>query len=404
MPNLWTLVKKQGQSLPILTRDQNLLTENDPARGFGSLVNPTKIYKAESGNVTDYINVVQDFPWTINPKESRTDVPYILLTEKRLLMNSNVANLANSIFTTFDAADNALSVSDKVKSILDWAKKSDIGFVKATGEALQQQIDSAQQIYNDSAFKSSFTLGNDVLSPYDYLYSTEYTGFNYKLPYMSDAYTDNNLSFGGESNNLLSDLTSLAGKFAEGTQQLVGTLKPGTYIERAQQYSMGESGRNLSFTFPLLNTKKVDDILRNWQLIFGLIYQNRPGRFTRAIIDMPVIYTVQIPGIAFMPYAYISSLSVEFVGSRRMVELTIPVINDSGGPVTCTTIVPDAYKVSMTISGLNEESRNFLYASLQSAPVRVNPNVTKVQTVVSPGQIPQPPQLDRLPSKIKFIR
>lgn len=392
MPNLWTLVKKQGQSLPILTRDQNLLTQNDPARGFGSVVNPTRIYYQDPGIASDYINVVQDFPWTINPKESRTDVPYILLTEKRLLMNSNVANLANSIFTTFDGVDNALSISEKVKSILEWAETK-TGFIKETGQALQKQITDFQNLYNDSNFKSSFTLGNDVLSPYDYLYSTEYTGFNYKLPYMSDAYTDNSLSFGGESNNLLSDLASLAGKFAEGTQQLVGTLKPGTYIERAQQYSMGESGRNLSFTFPLLNTKRVDDILRNWQLIFGLIYQNRPGRFTRAIIDMPVIYTVQIPGVAFMPYAYISSLSVEFIGSRRMVELTVPVINDSGGPVTCTTIVPDAYKVSITISGLNEESRNFLYASLQAAPVRVNPSVLKVDL----------PAVDQLSKGVKFV-
>jgi hypothetical protein len=141
---------------------------------------------------------------------------------------------------------------------------------------------------------------------------------------------------------------------------------------------MGDSGRTLSFTIPLLNTGSFDDVRRNWQLIFGLVYQNRPGRVSKSIIDQPVIYEVHLPGVAYMPYAYISSLSVKFLGNRREMEFDVPIMNEGVGGGTSNnvgnirTVIPDAYELSLTVTGLNEETRNFIYASVKKDKLTVN--------------------------------
>jgi hypothetical protein len=79
--------------------------------------------------------------------------------------------------------------------------------------------------------------------------------------------------------------------------------------------------------FPLLNTGTYEDIKRNWQLIFGLIYQNKPGRINRNLLELPVIYEFYIEGMAYMPYSYISQIQVDFIGNRRTMDIDIPSFN-----------------------------------------------------------------------------
>jgi hypothetical protein len=154
---------------------------------------------------------------------------------------------------------------------------------------------------------------------------------------------------------------------------------------------MGDSGRTVNIKFPLLNTGQFSDILKNWQLIFGLIYQNRPGRVTRSIIDVPVIYEVYSQGVIYMPYAYISSLSVNFLGSRRTINLEVPIgFNPGENSTIMNTIVPDAYEVNITLRGLNEETRNFLFTSVTKSPVTSIPTAQVEPTITNETQI-QPP-------------
>ena len=61
-----------------------------------------------------------------------------------------------------------------------------------------------------------------------------------------------------------------------------------------------------------------------------------------------------------MPYAYISSLSVKFLGSRRLLKIQAPINNG----ISFQTIIPDAYEVNITIEGLNDETKNFIYAAI----------------------------------------
>jgi hypothetical protein len=65
-----------------------------------------------------------------------------------------------------------------------------------------------------------------------------------------------------------------------------------------------------------------------------------------------------IPGVKYIPYAFISSLSVSFMGSRRSYNIDSP----SGGRIQ--TIIPDAYMITIELKGLIAESQNFLYHML----------------------------------------
>ena len=245
-----------------------------------------------------------------------------------------------------------------------------IANVTATAKAAIDQLQS--KVLEAGGFE---TFQNPALKPYEGLYSLEKTGFSYYFPYLDDTYNKSSNTFGISDQGFVAPLANKAAALAEGLAGFANIVKPGTYIEKAKQFEMKDEGRTLSFTLPLLNTISTDDISKNWQLLFGLIYQNTPGRVSKSIIDQPVLYEVHLPGVAYMPYAYISALSVKFVGSRRKMVIDVPVESpdSSAASTTIETIVPDAYQLDISITGLNAETRNFLYANIAKPKLTVNP-------------------------------
>lgn len=382
---IWELRKSVNQTLPILQRtgaSSPKVVNTDIA---GNLL-PARVYSPIQA--IDIIDVVNQFNWTKSPITSRDNTPFIQLIEKRLVMNSNVSNIANSVFASLGSGEVLTStvgdvakylanspVGKQVINAITGLTPGEFGQAAATGVAGSAPVQTAESIANqvNKFFRENFqTFNNSVLNPYELLYATESTGFAYKIPYFDNQYNTGSISFGEGEANIASGFAGIAGAFASGIAGLTGGLKPGTYIEKAKQYSMGDRGRTVNVKFPLLNTGKYQDILDNWQLIFGLIYQNRPGRVTRAIIDMPVIYEVLIPGVTYMPYAYINSLTISFLGSRRTMQIEVPIYNnDVTSPTVLETIIPDAYQIEFTIEGMNEETRNLLYANTVSRPVTV---------------------------------
>jgi len=376
--NLWTLYTVPNQPLPILTRNKASVNNNAATQGSSNIANavlPTKYYTdTSSGATADWIDVVNTFPWTVSPQTSRVGVPYATLIERRIIVNSNVSNIINSILATTQSANSVLptSLQNSITKLLQTGGQAGNALLKNASQSLYNIVNNAQGAATNTGGQNSGSFNNPALAPYDYLYITENTGFNYKFPYLGDSYNDSSLDFGSEAGGILGQVAGAVEGFAGLTTNLVGALKPGVYIEKSKQFAMGDNGRKIELVFPLLNTRKVSDISRNWQLLYGLIYQNRPGRITRSIIDLPVIYQVQIPGVVYMPYAFISGLSVKFLGRRRLQSVTVPISNSTGANfTTIETIVPDAYEVSISLQGLNEETRNFLYASVNPNPVTV---------------------------------
>jgi hypothetical protein len=373
---LWYLLKRSPtDTLPFLRSASSSQNNNPFNNASVNSFLPVKVY----GGITvdTFIDVVNDFDWTVSPQTSREDVPVVYLKEKRLLMNSNVSNIANSVFAVTDNVSTVIgaNLTNTIKNAFNTVTNATTNFLQPVANAVTDKtgLPQTQLALNLSTIQGFLTnkvglqtFNNSVLTPYDYLYSVEPTGFNYILPYFGDNYGQAKVNFGGSNDNILNSIVGGLESFAGGAASLINALAPGVYIEKAKQFSMGNQGKDVTIRFPLLNTGSADSISANWQLLFGLIYQNKPGRVTRSIIDMPVIYEVNIPGNTFMPYAFISELSVNFLGARRLMPLDVPVpeAGQSTGVTTISAIIPDAYDVTITLTGLNEETRNFMYASI----------------------------------------
>ena len=331
------------------------------------------------------IDVINNFPWTSSPPgpRSRQEVPRVELREKRLRTNSVVAAAAYYLMS----ASSSLGTLAARANTFDLAgiKDTGLGFLSNVGSANTTQFlgGAAGNFFEQNILQSALTLttgqtdvrktlsqyveglNSEYLKAYEGLYITEDTKFSYYLPYFNDKQNEvaNNFSEG--------DASSLdqrgVDKIREGVNDLAkfsNFAEPGIYIERPKFYNFDREGASITVKFPLINTgwSTYNDIRLNWQLIFMLIYQNRPNRKSRELIEPACIYEVTVPGIMYMPYAYISSLNVAFKGARRQMDLEVPLI---GGQSTITTIIPEAYDVTMTLTGLIPESKNFLYAMLQ---------------------------------------
>jgi len=216
--------------------------------------------------------------------------------------------------------------------------------------------------------KQSLALGSkdpgDSLNPYKLLYSLKPTQFEYMLPYFNDSqrsitnsFSDSsgdNQPFGvGDVNNTIGKVVESAGRFAS----FRDIMEPGMYIEKPQYYSAyNDNKQQYNVQFPLSNTGEWDDVVKNWQFVYLLVYQNTQNRVSRTLVAPPVIYEASIPGVWYSPYATISNLNVNFIGARRTMMMNIPGANKKQ-----EVVIPDVYDISLTITDLHSQSQNFLH-------------------------------------------
>ena len=226
----------------------------------------------------------------------------------------------------------------------------------------------------------------DPLNPYTNLYTTYPTHFRYSFPYQQNAYVGKVGNFSQSSSR---DEMGYLGETALNLTQVMSDVArdlsmsrmgaPGQMIEKPKQFNFDGRERSYTVTFPLFNTKSYAEIIKNWQFIFLLTYQNTPNRISRDLIDPPCIYEAFIPGVWYSQYASITNLQVDFLGARREMDMIIPYldcaddINESGAANWImqkrkfTTIIPDAYMVTMTISELFSETQNFMHHMLRES-------------------------------------
>jgi len=385
MPDLYSFTFDDEKILPILTRGTANTVDPFSYTGDG------RIYGKINNSSTDPIDVISDFPWTKSPKSSRQDIPAAYIKEKRLLTNSTLANFFYGILAGADVIETG---ADRVKSgnvqvgseqlnVFDKLESTGVSF-PGVKDALIKGAEKAGSAVNGLKDKAARFLTNanqvdNILKPYNGLYYTEDTGFKYYLPYLSDNYLGANNTFSEDSQKLagLDTISEVLQTGFDAVRGLAFMDKPGVYVEQSKQYQFGQDGRTFDITFPLLNTGSYDDIKRNWQLIFGLIYQNKPGRVNRNLLELPVIYEFYIEGMAYMPYSYISKIQVDFIGNRRTMAIDIPSFGDVGNNESLgdrtkiNSIIPDAYNVKLSFVGLNKETKNFLIRSLGDPIIKV---------------------------------
>jgi len=355
------------------------------------------------------VDIVSDFYWTYSKlKEARQEVPRIILTEKRLKANALISQLKYSFGVTKDTVTAAVNkLPENIKNDLnDFFKNAEekTGIGKKTSEFFNQ-FDALQD--NNDIYDN-----NPYLRPYRNLYITEPTGWQFVFPYFEN--------YSGLQANAFSDdapnpFLGILKKAAEGLTDLASTAAilrgPASisFVEKSKFYSYSTDGEDITFTFPLINTGSVsfEDVIRNWELLFLLLYNNKPARRNTALIDPPNIYQVEIPGVKFLPFCYVSSIAVEFQGTRRELTFDLSYIdnlnlesalptfqggigNAVGGVIRnflnnkvtevkgffnqpirkkMTTIIPDAYLVKVTLKSLIADSKNFMYSIINNQPL-----------------------------------
>lgn len=341
------------------------------------------------------LDVVSDFYWTYSKKSSREEVPTIYLKEKRLKTNALVSQLKYSLGY---AAAEAGTAAGKIHSLIDSIDGKENFFSDIFSAISNTTISAATSLTNAISKllpeDENPTLKNSpALRPYQGLYITEPTNWEFLFPYFEDKFDTQGNQFTSEgttnafssifqgASNILNEISEIAGSIANPTNI--------TYIERAKFFNFPTDGEEISFSFPLINTGTVsyDDVINNWQLIFLLLYNNKPGRLSPTQIEQPVIYEVEIPGVKYLPFCYISSIDIKFQGSRR--ELPIKIlhneqktevaagssdihnIQNTTNIKSINTIVPDAYTVTITLKSMLGDTKNFMYHMINNGDVTV---------------------------------
>lgn len=363
-------------ALPKLVKvDSAKSVTSSAKRGVGAAVAST----------SSYLDVVRDFYWTYSKPGAREEVPTIFLKEKRLKVNALISQLKYTLgFTGGLIQDDIQAVRDIVQRSFTNDIASVITPVLDGARTAVGTVDKFVQQINDQVFydDNSTLRSSHWLKPYKGLYVTEPTGWEFNMPYFDDKFETHGNQFSESgTTNPMSGLIQAATAGLTTIAEIAGTLTQPqniTYIERAKAFNFPTDGDDITVSFPLINTGSVDynDVINNWQLIFLLLYNNKPGRISPTTIDQPVIYEVEIPGVKFYPYCYISSIDIKFQGARRELPIQIPYseeqpgfnaageaigVSEATATRTINTIVPDAYYLTINLKSLIGSTKNFMY-------------------------------------------
>jgi len=384
------------------------------------------------------VNVKDGFLWTNSKKraggQGRDEAPYVVLVERKIKASSLIAQAKYSAGAAKDsllAASKALGVGNTIASVgnalgittlvtvENESSKTLFGsdipslvgksFVGKTYQSLQNFFNKQTAFTQDDP---NF-LTQDYLNWYKGLYITEKTGWQFILPYFEDASqaVSNGWSDTASSNEASFFTGEISESFKVAAQKAAdvfgGISSTGSYVESNKFYQYKSDGDSVTINFPLINTGAAtfEDVVNNWQFIYLLLYNNKPERVNRNLIEPPPIYEATIQGVKYMPFAYISRLAITYQGARRTMKIPVPVVT---GPTTTSsnynadilTVIPEIYNVEITLQGMISDSKNFMYSLVQNQTVNVydisqRPNnapltqlVNLISTINSPaGQI-----------------
>jgi len=306
-------------------------------------------------NKTSVIDVVNDFTWTSSPlKNSKLKVPYLYATELRQLQNS----LVSSALYYINAATNS-NITSKGASALDELTSkltgSDSGKVSSALSKFKNKVNSFISAGVDKSILSSY------LSSYISIYLTEKTGFKYSFPFFEGKPHNitNSWQSSMQTKPTYGGMVDKAMDWVDTQAATINIMSPGSYIEKPKYFYYPGEGESLTITFPLLNTLKKSNYVsyqQNYELLWILAYQNKPYRTSFSRILPPKMYAVSVPGMKFFPYAYISNMDVQFLGSRRQLPVNTP-----KGQIT--TSIPEAYQVSITFTSLIADVGNLMVSN-----------------------------------------
>lgn len=320
-------------------------------------VSTTNLPGSKTQSTTSFVfDIVNNYDWTYseNKKQfqslNQEGIPYIELSEMRIKSSTILSKLRSLVSSAGDAAR---ALEGSAKEIINAVGKA-IGIDKVTGsgslgvgEALDN-ITKGTVDYGVGYIANEYA-GSDYLKPYTQLYLTESTNIVYKFPYFSNNFLSVNNSFSdtyqGFGKAAHDTIDSLAEGAADLALQIPALIQPGVYIERPQYYNFAHEPDSIEVKFPLLNTLHAGSYVQNLEFINRFTLMNKPHRINKVLVDPPAIYSINQPGVAYYPYAYIKKMTVEHTGTKRLIG------ND---------LVPDAFLITLTIQPLTKEANNYM--------------------------------------------
>lgn len=338
----------------------SIATFNDGKTGESTLDN-TDVYK-KPHPVGGTIDVVERFCWFSSSMSNTTaaaiaKIPKLMLTEKEQVLNSQLSQALYYINSVAKAGTDVAN-STVVSKFAEFIGVNDAAQSKALNKLNSIKASLQGKTADGGTVKR---LESNFLRSLIGLYLTEDTGFTYCLPYFERPPSINN-SWGASNNeSVASGLINTGMDIVEEISSFVNLAQPGVYIQKAKHFSFAEEGPTLTVKFPLFNTvtRNQGDISYqlNYEFLWLLTYQNKPYKTSFARTLPPKIYDATIQGMVNMPYAYISSLEVDFVGTVRNKEVEIADIGRFSAPI------PDAYEVTIQFTSLLSDYANLMVGS-----------------------------------------
>lgn len=336
----------------------------------GNLVNANPMPKSNSSK---FINVCDDFDWTTTPVQNsgfkKEFITRGQINEYRIADDSVINSILYNVEAIAGGAKaEAAAISQGLKRLSDDLvdlQKLGGGAVGATYDNILNKVASlVRKTFTDPKTAGTAALGEesfqeDWMKPYQGLYSLQKTGFTYILPYFENtraSLTNNIVAINFPT--FIGDAVDASYKAAETVANLNKLIAPGQYVERPMVYDPAQGSKpSVTFKFPLLNTLSYEGAVKNYQLLWLLIYQSTPYRVTKSLVELPKMYEVNVPGVEYMPFSYTSSLAINFVGNRRHVDVPIPTL---GGSSSMKAIMPDAFDVSITFQSMTMRASNMM--------------------------------------------
>jgi hypothetical protein len=326
---------------------------------------------ASTANKRGIISFVENYnSWSSSPILNGVydnKIPFIHLRESRLLNSTLFQQFKYFQHYRFigrveDVAGDVFGDASEVSRIIE-------GVTSALETTYDSIATAADWIANIELPDLSADFAKD---PYEGIYDSTLTNFEYILPFFSeDAFQKTSMyrdtysgDMPGDSSGIRETLENINIDTATRSQGVRALVEPGLYIEKPRFYDFGQNRESISFSFPLLNTQSIEQIQQNYQFLFLLLFQNSMYRKDRAAFIPPCIYEVLIPGVRYMKHAVVSNLKVDFLGTRRMVKIRVPNIDDAatvGQTIDTSVIVPEVYNITIELETLHEETGNYLF-------------------------------------------
>ena len=387
---------------------------------YASYENPTETKSKDNNN--SVIDIISNYVWNNETAATTsalsyttsTNIPCCLAIEREQTVASSIMNIVRDANIV---AQGYQTVMDNVKKIFSESESTNSSEESKNNGSINNE--SLTKIQNFSSklglevLKRSKVDGASVetgiLSPYNYLYATQMTGFKYAFPMLNeqDLYAISNTWTAGTDDNtsilLHNPIINMIHSGALAVARTVGADAPNILnlldeekrkTERSNRSSVFEMAKYFNFntddsdeikiSFVLFNTIVKNGIVDQWKrnLYFISLFnlRNLPFKLDYTSYLPPLLYDVIIPGVKRLPFCYVSSFSTTAHGLIRNMTIKnfLGVIGgaDASKNADISVPIPEAWTVDITFKSMLGRSANLMLAGGADLPISITKNAS----------------------------